>query len=179
MFRYSIEAKRRYVMLYDEVTHINNYFYLLSIQHKDRLKYSVEIDEELLSIRVPRFILQPLVENSVTHGLSSVSSGGEVKVHASRELDILHITVEDNGAGMSGDKVKEVLEVINRDFMESEDLSSKYLALNNVNKRLVMSYGREFSLGIESRPGTGTKVTIRIPVDGFSGGSNHVQSLDR
>jgi two-component system sensor histidine kinase YesM len=100
MFRYSIEGKRRFVMLYDEVTHINNYFYLLSIQHKDRIRYLADINEDLLLIRVPRFILQPLVENSVFHGLDSMSSGGEIKVYAILENDILKVTVEDNGIGM-------------------------------------------------------------------------------
>lgn len=78
---------------------------------------------------------------------------------------------------MEEEILKDILEVINRDYTESEDLSSKYLALNNVNKRLIMNYGPEFGLRIESMAGAGTKVTIRIPVDGFIGG-NHVQGFD-
>jgi len=93
------------------------------------------------------------------------------------ENDILKVTVEDNGIGMGEEKLKEVLEVINQDFMENENLGSKYLALNNVNKRLVMNYGRDYALEIGSKEGKGTRVTISIPADGFKGG-NYVQGLD-
>lgn len=165
MFRYSMETKRRFVMLYDEVEHVRNFFYLQSIQYNDRLKFSINIPDEYLSIRVPRFILQPLVENSVLHGIYPKPSGGEIRISALKDDENLRITVEDDGVGIEGEKLKEILENINEDISDGEGLGSKFLALNNVNKRLVLNYGKEYALKIESGEGAGTRVTIIIPID--------------
>lgn len=165
MFRYSIEIKTRFVRLYDEVEHITNFFQLQSIRHKNRFTFIIDIPGELMNISVPRFILQPLVENSITHGLQPSPAGGQVRVCAANTGNVLCITVEDNGVGIMEETLKDLNEFINFSSSKKDNQDIRFVALGNVNKRLVLSYGSEYALKIESHEGDGTKVIINIPME--------------
>lgn len=164
MFRYNVEKQHLFVKLYDEVEHIRNYFFLQKIQYKDKLRYFVEIPEELLTIKVPRFIMQPVVENAIQHGIFAQLSEGEIRITGFAADGKLHLVIEDNGIGMEEDRLHSLLNEINKE-KTGTGAGTKYMALSNVNRRLVLSYGSDYGLRIESRPGQGTRVTMVIPAN--------------
>ncbi len=167
IFRYNIEKQHRFVRLYDEVEHIRNYFFLQKVQYKDKLHFSVEIPQELLTIKVPRFIMQPVVENAIQHGIFAQLSEGEVKITASLIADELHLVVEDNGIGIEEESLNLLLSEINKDRSCTET-GMKYMALSNVNRRLILSYGQDYGLRVESQLGEGTRVTMVIPISSLN-----------
>jgi two-component system, sensor histidine kinase YesM len=166
MFRYSIDNKRRFVRLYDEVEHVKNYIYLQSIRYSNKFQFVCDISEELLSIRLPRFILQPLVENAILHGIYSMIEMGIIVIKVQKNGDNLEISIEDNGVGIAQESLEDILTVINSDTITDDSQEIRYAALNNVNKRLLLHYGTEYALKIKSQPGIGTKVIVNIPING-------------
>ena len=167
MFRYSIENERRFVRLYDEVQHIDNYISLQSIRYGDQIKFDIRIPETYLNIRVPRFILQPIVENAIIHGISPKGFKGRVMIHADKSQESLRITVEDDGVGMDDNKLAGLIQSIDEAANNPTLLSANHLALKNVNNRMNLYYGPNHSLLIQSEANVGTKVTISIPIDGY------------
>lgn len=161
MFRYNAEGGRRFVMLYDEIRHIENYFYIQSIQYKNRLRHELDIPDDLLTLQVPRFIIQPLVENAVTHGLESLPEGGLVRIVAGRGEENAYICVEDNGRGIPPGRLAEIRRMLESDMRQDP---KEFFALDNVNKRLVLNYGKEYAIRVESEEGKGTKVTLTVPL---------------
>lgn len=161
MFRYNVEGGRRFVMLVDEINHIGNYFYLLSIQYKNRLKYEINIPDALLTLQVPRFIIQPLVENAVTHGLESLPEGGLVRISAESGKDRAFIHIQDNGCGISPGRLEEIRRMLESDIRHNP---KDFFALDNVNKRLVLNYGKDYLIRVDSEEGRGTWVTLTVPL---------------
>ena len=103
-------------------------------------------------------IIQPLVENAFVHGLESMDTEGKLLIHVGCDSDMI-ITVEDNGSGISPDKLLEIMKNLN-DF---ETLDRTHIGISNVNQRIKLQYGEDFGLTIASNEGEGTKVTLKIP----------------
>lgn len=162
IFRYSIDGKSRYVRLGDEVEHVKNYVYIQSIRLNHRFVFSLQIPEECYNIHVPRLILQPLVENSVSHGIYDKLKDGKIVISAILRDSVLHIKITDNGLGIAEEKLTFLREAL-RPGRSPEEFGSKSIGISNVNHRLILSYGPEYGLTIESSPGHGTVITIRIP----------------
>ena len=159
-FRKNISPTADKVPLSVELEHCEAYISIEKARFDERLSIVYEIDDETLSCHVPSLILQPLVENSVRHGILSRESGGEIHIGARRDGDGLLVYVKDNGVGMSQDRVRSLL----------ADTSLPYtgdglgLALRNVNGRLTALYGKDRALQVESEPGVGTTVSFCVPV---------------
>lgn len=168
IFRYNSEGREPFVRLYDELEHIKNYLYIQSVRFDNRFRVDIDIPEDLLNTAMPRFILQPLVENAISHGVAAKVAGGAIRIEAVRAGGVLELTVADNGQGIEPALLAELETALNREQHKVYD--SKFLALNNVNKRLVLTYGPAFRLRIESRVGAGTRVRIRIPIGAAEGG---------
>ena len=108
-----------------------------------------DVDDAALEAFVPSMLLQPIVENCLKHGLASKLEGGRIQLRTTNTDGRLHIEIEDNGAGISEEKMPHV-------YVEG-------IGLSNVRERLRVLYGTDFSLEIESRPGEGTMIRIDIP----------------
>ena len=108
--------------------------------------------------QVPTLILQPIVENAVLHGIAKVPGGGTVRVLAEERDGDLLLRVEDDGPGMAPERLAEVL--------DPEQKVNGSIGLRNVDGRLRALYGEEYRLVVESQVGRGTRVQIRIPVEG-------------
>jgi len=115
----------------------------------DKLRIVKEIDDDALTMQVPSMILQPLIENSIRHGLSSRVSGGVVVIRARRADGRLRLEVEDNGVGMDQEAVARA--------------TRRGIGLSNVRERLTMLYGAECRFQITSTPGQGTRIEIDLP----------------
>lgn len=152
-FRRTLQSGDYLISLQSEMEYVNAYLQLEQARFEERLKTVIEVPEEL-SCNVPTFILQPLVENAVKHGIMADGTGGTVSIRAQEEGGYTKITVSDNGAGME----KKLIEDLYAGRMDP-----KRIGLMNVHKRLLSMYGEQNGLKIRSTIGKGTEITLRIP----------------
>jgi len=164
LFRYNLRSLDSPVTLRDEIENINNYIALLKVRYADRINFIQEVDESVLDIPVPCMVLQPIIENAFIHGISELESGGTITLRVRDDDDRYTIEVEDNGVGMTQEKINEIL----GDDTEEERPTGYVghttgIGTRNVMLRLRNFFDYENVLDIESsRPG-GTKVIISIP----------------
>ncbi len=151
MLRY-VTDQNRWTTLQEEAAFLTSYCELQKIRFGDRLNYSFRIPDDLKNFQIPKLLLQPLVENSIIHGLEPMEEGGSLLIQAEKtvgkEKDKIVIFLEDTGTG----------------FREDLPENGKSVGLRNVRQRLYMTYpGSEFR--VESRLGEGTRTTISIAID--------------
>lgn len=161
MFRFSLGKGEQTIEMEQEIDNIRDYLMLQKKRFEEKIVYLIDVDEAVLKYRIIRFILQPLVENSILHGISKQVGIGYVGITAEEKEGILIIQVWDNGAGFDEKKVRMVL---NGDTYAEEQKRHKH-GIYNVNERLKMHYGLQSVLLFEHRKNGGTKVTIRIPIE--------------
>lgn len=159
MFRFAVKADN-VITVSEEIEHIREYAKIIAYRFMGKIKINIEADGETLGRKVAKFILQPLVENAVFHGLEKKMEGGEVVVTAARK-DGSHMVFEvsDNGCGMEEKKRAWLMETL------ESGLSHKGIGISNIYHRLKLFYGDDAFLEIESAPNTGTKVTITVSDD--------------
>ncbi len=158
LLSYNLGKMGEATMIRKEVESLNDYVQLQQIRYDFQFNVNIEVDDNTLNMPIPRFILQPLVENALYHG---VSDAGyiyvEIKLRGDQELEI---TVQDNGAGMRKEE-------INRLLLEDESNSKKVgmgIGVKYVKRILEANYGDQAKLEIKSELGKGTIVSLRIPV---------------
>jgi two-component system LytT family sensor kinase len=149
--RYSFRSHGDFTTLAEELRSIDRYLMLERARFGDRLEVRLQIAPEVLPVAVPFLCLQPLVENAVRHGLAEKVGVGTVCIAAEDAGAECLITVEDDGVGMDPAAVA----------LRSDDGS--HVGLGNINDRLRSVFGDEFGLIVETAPGAGTKVSMRIP----------------
>lgn len=167
IFQYNMRFDSGDILLQDEVEHVKNYCMLQAINYQDRFLVSYHIPQELMGRHVIKFMLQPLVENAIGHGMRNTDDGGVIEIMAMEDESFLVITVKDNGSGMA----KEEAEALRRelrssrtDVQENTEMSS-HIGLANVNKRLGYYYGSRAELTFETTQGVGMAVHIMIPLE--------------
>ena len=161
MFRYSISNRSSIVRVSDEIEHVKSYINIQKYRFGDRLQVVYAVDSGILDLPMTKFILQPIVENAILHGLDQAERQGVITIIAGMENDFIQFRIIDNGAGISRQKLDEL-----REDLRNHNESSSGIGVANVDARLRLYYGVNYGLNIESEEGTGTQVTIRIPVEG-------------
>ena len=143
-FRYNVKKNNDVVTVSEEIELVDNYIYILDVRFSGDIKFSKQIDAELLNIRMPSMIIQPLVENSVKHGLCNLDeSPGEISLALYREDDMACIKVSDNGIGMEQEVIDKIM--ANEQFDESSS-EPKGIGVSNVMSRLSLSTAAETDL---------------------------------
>jgi len=156
VFRRSLSYRCNMITLADEIEYINTYLSLEKARFGEKLQVKMKVDPRVMGVQVPILTLQPLVENSVVHGLAPKEDGGMVGVRAHRVRDEIHVFIADNGIGMDKERLRRVFE---------EGFGNNMgLGLTNVNERLISLYGEKYRLQVKSRPGRGTAIRVRIPL---------------
>jgi two-component system sensor histidine kinase YesM len=164
LFRYSINNEKKLVTFGDELYHTQNYINIQKIRHGNKFNVIFDIDEELKNYKVIKLILQPIIENSINHGLELMKSGGLITIEAKlHNDDTLIIKIQDNGVGISQQTLKAIQDYLNRDPGDTSIETTKTIGLANVHFRIQHYYGKNYGLTIESAHEQGTKVTIKIP----------------
>ena len=162
IFRYSLGKNYgERVPLEQEMTHIKNYMFIQKIRYGDRLQVFYNIDVDAAHVHIPRFILQPIVENAISHGLSNLTSVGTLEVSAFEKKDRLYIEIEDDGEGMVREKVAEITRFINT---AKPVEGKKNIGIRNVNQRIKLAYGEAYGITIRSAPYQGSRFTIQLPI---------------
>ena len=162
IFRYSLgKDYGELVPLEQEMTHIKNYMFIQKIRYGDRLQVFYNIDVDAAHVYIPRFILQPIVENAISHGLSNLTSVGTLEISAFEKKDRLYIEIEDDGEGMVREKVAEITRFINT---AKPVEGKKNIGIRNVNQRIKLAYGEAYGITIRSAPYQGSRFTIQLPI---------------
>jgi two-component system sensor histidine kinase YesM len=162
LMRKSLETQGHHIALKDEIDIVHSYLEIQMFRHRDRLTYELKIDEEAGKQMIPPLIIQPLVENAVVHGIERKESEAEplkVTVKAEIKGDRLVVEVEDNGVGISEERLQEIIRML-----DEQDEGNR-IGLSNVHHRLQMVYGESSGLVIESEERVGTTVRFSIPAD--------------
>jgi two-component system LytT family sensor kinase len=133
------------VQLRQEVEFLEAYLAIEQARFPHRLSFHVDVDPQLLDARVPSLILQPLVENAVRHGVAARTAAGRIEVAASREDEMLLVTVRDDGPGMADD-------------------AQEGIGLSNTRSRLELLYGKRHSFRLDRAEGGGLQIALAIPL---------------
>lgn len=152
--RYSFRRHGDFTTLADELKAIDRYLLLERARFGERLQVSLQIGPEVLSTAVPYLSLQPLVENAVRHGLEQKDGTGHIEIRAHDAGPNAEVTIEDDGVGIDPEHLRAVL---------GGHAASEHVGLRNVDARLRQVYGDDNGLVIETAPGAGTLITMRVP----------------
>ena len=163
-FRISLSKGKDIISLESERNHVRSYLEIQHVRYSDILEFSIDIDEDILDRYVPKLILQPLVENALYHGIKNRRGMGRIDVRGFLQDGLIHLTVTDNGVGMSEEQLRVLQAGIYND-------NHSGLGLINVHKRIRLYCGDEYGLSFTSELGKGTCVTILLPGDLSRSGS--------
>lgn len=152
-YRTSLNKGKNVMSLEDELRNMRSYLDIQLMMHDYDFDVEFHVDESIGQYRTLNLMLQPLIENAIAHGIDVKTNGrGKLIITGKEEGDLIVLTVEDNGVGMSDEQAARIL---------TEE--SKGYGVRNVNERIKLYYGEQYSLQIESKIGEGTKACIRIP----------------
>lgn len=138
----------------EEVEYLDSYLSIQKLRYEDKLDYEIIVSEDILDCKIVKLILQPLVENSIYHGIKPKEGKGFISICATEFEDYIEIVVDDNGVGMDVEKDKEASNI---------DDKNCGIGLNNVRSRLKLYYGYDYGLTFKSYIGKGTRATVKIP----------------
>jgi two-component system sensor histidine kinase YesM len=155
-FRNSLSKGQDIITLKAEIEQVRSYLEIQKIRYSDILSYHIQIGEGIGEYLAPKLMLQPLVENAIYHGLKQKRNKGEIRIEARQEGEDLILTVQDNGIGMSEERVRALMSGIYDD-------NHTGLGLLNVHKRVKLHCGDSYGLTFDSVLGEGTTVTVRLP----------------
>jgi len=164
LFRYTLHTDEKESNVAQEIAVINDYIYLQKMRFGDRIKYEIECDPETENASIPSFTIQPLVENCIVHGLSSIETGGTIRIVTRKTTGDdprLQVVISDTGVGMSPEKLAEV----NEKLASDDNPDHKGIGIGNISRRLSLMYP-DSVFKIDSSENEGTVFTIDIPYIG-------------
>ncbi|MFK3937803.1 histidine kinase [Alkalihalobacillus sp. NPDC078783] len=162
IIRKSLDTEGKPVPLKDEMELVRTYLDIQTFRYGDRLEYELNITPETKELLIQPLTIQPIVENAVYHGLEAKDTGGKVVISSYLKHNRVIISVEDNGVGMTGDRLKHLDAMLE----EKETNGQNRIGLRNVHQRLKLMYGVEAGLKINSQQGKGTHIQFSIPWEG-------------
>ena len=161
-YKLSLNKGKDIVSIEDEINHIKTYVKIQNLRFDNKIDLIVDIDSEIYKYRVLKLILQPIVENSIYHGILEKNNihKGTITINAHLEDNDILLTVSDDGEGMTEEKVKEIL---------TEEITNENhgYGVRNINHRIKLIYGQQYGLTYHSAQGKGTTVEIRIPAEPY------------
>lgn len=161
LMRKNLEVGREKAPIKEEIEMIRSYLEIQKFRYEERLVYELKCDPQVFDILIPPLIIQPLVENSVVHGLENKEGTVNVSISVTMGEEELEVCVEDDGIGISEERLAEIVKVIN----QADEEARSRIGLRNVHQRLTLYYGEEHGLRITSQAGTGTRIYFSIPKD--------------
>ena len=179
LMRYSMSRGRRYVWIQEEIAYVATYLKLLNIRFAGKMLLSVDCPADLEEQELPKMTLQPIVENAIRHGIEPVG-GGTVSITVRRDDADVVIEISDTGQGMSLERLDEVRSRLDTPAVDAVDSVSavhtgtvdtggRGIGLANVQERIQLHFGVEYGLTLSSTRGTGTTVSLRVPLFGRYG----------
>lgn len=165
MFRYTTgynSMRGGVVTVEAEMKHVYDYLSMLSFRFEDRYNVEIHVDKAILPMRIPKLVLQPIVENSFQHGIRNLATQGRVNICGYLDGEAIILSVEDNGVGIPPEKLEMLQKLLQANPLSTADMP--YRALININDRIRITYGQEYGVSLESIPGKRTRTMIRLPI---------------
>lgn len=159
---YSLDHSPAPVTLSSELHALRSYIDLMQIRYDHRFTVDMDIDPAALELTLPKFTLQPLVENSIFHGLVLKESGGTLFIGATRYQNTWDIIIEDTGLGIEEEQLKALKERLK--LAEVEQFETRHIGMSNVHHRLKLTYGDRYHIHISSTVGQGTQIVLSLPI---------------
>ncbi len=156
MLRYNLKNIDTVITINEELINLQNYILIQKARFGERVKFEIDIENEVLNFKIPFLTLQPIVENAFMHGVEDLEEGGIIKVYSLNVEHKKYLIVEDNGNGMDEDTINSLL---TDNTMTSH---STGIGISNVKRRLELFYNSTDTIFIESQVGVGTKVLIKL-----------------
>mgnify|MGYP004455645161 FL=1 len=165
MLRRTLKFKEETTTVGEEIMYIHSYIKMLQFSYEKNLTLRADVSDEVRELRMLRFILQPIVENAIFHGIQPKNEDGEIIITAMKRENEIELAVHDNGIGFSKERLKEVTspEYISR------NKSDEHIGVVNVHNRIRSYYGDEYGIKIDSQQGEGTTIFITLPIIGEEG----------
>lgn len=148
--------------LREEIEFLRSYTEIMGYRFDDDIKIDIDFNEKLLEYKVLRFILQPLIENSLVHGLKNRMGDKKIKITAFIAGEVLFIEEKDNGIGISEEEAKKLNNAFKRSLMEAEDWEAG-TGLRNVNRRIRLHFGDNYGISIQTGYNEGTRILMKLP----------------
>lgn len=159
LLRQSMGVSDKTVTLDKEIELVRNYLTIQKLRFSSRMNYTITMKPELGACSILPFLIQPLVENSLIHGLEVKPGGGQIWISIEIKSNMLSIEVSDNGRGMKPEKLEE----LQNGLASGEDYTDDKIGLYNVNRRIKLFYGQGYGLSINERAGNGITVSMLLP----------------
>lgn len=159
LLRRSLKKNDTLPLLKEEVDSITDYLNIKKLLYRDRIRYVCSVDPDCLTLRVPLFTLQPLVENALLHGLEPKEAGGTLTLSIHREDGFVVVQVVDDGVGCT----QEALEAVRQTPPDASRSDLTGIGVGNVTKRLSNHFGADFHWTFDSTPGKGTRIALYLP----------------
>jgi two-component system sensor histidine kinase YesM len=159
-FRGAVSNKKELVTFGEELDHLENYIYIQKIRYNNKFSIQIDFEPSVKELLTVKLVLQPLVENSIIHGLEPMESTGAILIEGKNSGGTVGVTVKDNGSGMGPDELAVLRKRITGEIPEAAGSS---IGLNNVYRRIQLYFSGRCSFEIDSSPGQGTTVTMEIP----------------
>ncbi|WP_373217512.1 sensor histidine kinase [Ruminococcus sp. 5_1_39BFAA] len=161
LFRISLNKGNEEITLKKELEHVKNYLIIQNMRYADKFTYEINMEPEVEKCRIIKLILQPIVENSIYHGIKLKKGSGHIRIDAFREEDFLKIKISDDGCGMT----QEMCDKILSDEIEPENISGSGIGVRNVNERIMLRFGEGYGLKYYGELGKGTTVVYTLPFE--------------
>lgn len=153
-FRLSLSGGNELTTVQNELDHVRQYLFIQKERYGEKLSYTIDCDETLLTVQIPKILLQPIVENALYHGIRGLNRQGTIEIIVKKEDTNLLLIVKDNGEGFD----------LNRIDVKTSDKMIKLggVGIKNVDQRVKLYYGDEYGITIDSCVGCGTTVVIKL-----------------
>ena len=161
LLRYSLVRNRDEALLTDELAHVRDYIGIHQVRMGERLQFELHIDGDLTGVRTPRSILQPIVENSILHGLGNRRGKGVIALSVTEEADYWRIEIRDNGPGLTPERRQLITRMLDGQ-LETDEESMLGIGLRNVHERVKSYNGENLGIRLEEETGEGAVFQILL-----------------
>lgn len=154
MLQYTFRNQQELVVFEEEYVWLQNYLHIMGVRFEGKFEVHYEVENSIFKYRVPKLLLQPLVENAVVHGFRGMEKGGLLEIKARQEDAQMYLEICDNGKGMNAEELERAM---NRDYNR--------IGLSNAVRRLQLIYGEKGAFRIDSKEGEGTRIIVQFPCE--------------
>ncbi|MCJ7843489.1 sensor histidine kinase [Lederbergia sp. NSJ-179] len=160
LFRIGLNKGKEFISIREELEHVRSYLIIQMTRYESKLEYDIKADEEVKDYQILKLILQPLVENSIYHGIRNKRGKGRITITVTRQDENLLLCVMDTGKGIK----EEMLKQLNHSLKMMGTTDRKGYGLHNVNERIKLSYGAKYGLEVFSEYEQGTEIQAILPI---------------
>lgn len=156
ILRYSISQKDEYVTVREDMLQLENYLKIQCMRFKNKLSYIFNLQDEIMELKIPKLLIQPLIENAIKYAFEDMKHSGEILICGYLESEDLIFEVYDNGIGIPENKLKSIIELY------KSDRDNTGIGITLVHQRARHIYGERYGVSIDSTLGIGTSITVRV-----------------